>query len=409
MNGRQYSCLLLLLSGVLFLDSNAHALDFLNRKLSRQTFVASALLPWISFGSDDAYFYSKRARSSQTGDIESSSNVPNETQQSFPALPKDIEFSLRFLPKSGCWAVRTTVTRILGPLDREEQYIDGDEEDFSYFAIVDTASPFLTSPTTRAMHLTRISQFGATDEQYGEVVGSMDWRKADIMTWIGTSGEIMDIPNFIVGSPSADVIDETGGIFLGLIERDDNRPTFLQQVGGYPFFQISFDKSSPRLCLSTSRYISKDDPQALALFDLSPYGKDLYHYSIACEELQLLDAVSKKMKTLQSSDLSRPVVLVLDTGLTGCVMSLSLQEELGIPLNTSTVSQLAAIVSTVSGSKIRITATGREYWRLSSFKLPWFDNEQIHPHVIAIGSSVWANGEISYLAVDNASRMAKIG
>ena len=106
--------------------------------------------------------------------------------------------------------------------------------------------------------------------------------------------------------------------------------------------------------------------------------------------------------------LKRPVVAVLDTGLTGCILSDSLYKELRTRFQDSELLQGATISLPLSGDgKQTIDLTSSDqYWRYSSFKLPWFDDEDRHPHIIALGSTFWTN--VESLVVDVDSQRAKI-
>ena len=58
------------------------------------------------------------------------------------------------------------------------------------------------------------------------------------------------------------------------------------------------------------------------LFDLSPYGPNLHHYAVPCEGMSLhCDGQAVNFRP------SRPVVVVVDSGLTGCTFSDSWMEE----------------------------------------------------------------------------------
>jgi hypothetical protein len=154
------------------------------------------------------------------------------------------------------------------------------------------------------------------------------------------------------------------------------------------------------IVFSSGSIISENDSGSFELFDLTltPYGPDLSHYRILlCDdqlELFLSDDPQDKKKTrkrqISTSSLKRPVVAILDTGLTGCIFSDSLFEDLvdlGIISMSSGASNLQGITVALptrkSGSKIELSSSDDYYWRFSSFRLPWFDDEERHAHVIA--------------------------
>jgi hypothetical protein len=309
----------------------------------------------------------------------------------------------------GCWALRITLT-------------DRNLNNFNYYGIIDTGSPFLTSPPSLAMKegttaTTKPTNYPTTLEQYGEATGDMIWRKAySISLLSGMGGQLVEQQNVVLGVASPSVIQEAGGIYVGLIRRDDNRPTFLQQFG-YRNFGIDFRAPSSSILFSRGRLIEKQDPEALELFDLQPYGPDLYHYGVLVERLEFTirssSNASKSERTsskeiIPASALQRPVVAILDTGLTGCICSDSLYQELfGSRSDSSSAIIEGATVTlpTVGGKAMELSSLDK-YWRFSSFRLPWFDDDERHPHIIALGSTFWANTDSLVIDVD--SQRAKI-
>jgi hypothetical protein len=325
----------------------------------------------------------------------------------------------------GCWALRITLT-------------DRQLHDFSYFGIVDTGSPFLTSPSLAMERTTSMAKkFPTTLEQYGESTGGMEWRQTRYASILVEERE-----NIILGIASPDVIHETGGVFVGLMNQDDHRPTFLQQFG-YQSFAMEFRRppqqpgggsSSSSIVFSSGSMISETDSESFELFDLTPYGPDLHHYGILLGDNDQLEFVfgsddDDKKKTrrrqIPTSSLKRPVVAILDTGLTGCIFSDSLFEDLvdlGIFISqsssdggTSSSDVLQGITVTLPTTTTTTTRSGSskielsscdDYWRFSSFRLPWFDNEERHPHIIALGCTFWAN--VDSLVIDTITRRAKI-
>jgi hypothetical protein len=440
---------------------------------------------------------------------------------------EDIQLNLRFLPKSGCFALYTTLTQLHNNNDDA-----ADEDSFSYYAIVDTASPFLTAPTNAATNaVTRPANsalYPPSNEQYGNSLGGMEWRQTDVLTWIvtstttastGTQTCVLESSSVVLGITSPQVIQETGGIFLGLIDRDDYRPTLWQQLrpsssttttttsesnskatskattipsssSFYRSFQLHFNPTHPQLRWTrrslipssssattttqcTSDYCGGGSSFVFPLLDLTPYGPDLYHYAVLVERLEFrvhdddTHETSKTWTTLstttsnqntnnelqqQQLKLSRPVVAVLDTGLTGCILSSSLADELAdwrikqrkkkndetttdTKSSTATDNKVTAnFVSMIQGVTVSLsTLDGKSspsspssspttlsltsddrYWRLSRLELPWWydknnsGNTLEHPHIIALGSTFWANGNVQSLTIDTLTRRARI-
>jgi hypothetical protein len=340
-----------------------------------------------------------------------------------------LSISLRSLPKSGCWSVPITISRTLDS-DNNEQY-------FTYLAVVDSGSPFLTAPTnafrqtSTTMMMTKKKKSiwsvafrhekNSNDddndndnnqisyEQYGTTIGTIQWRMAPWVTLIGNGDKhinvqdvinyygdnidrsenidiepiiIEDQNNVILGIPSDIVQEESGGIFLGLMAVDENRPTFMKQFG-YDAFSLRFqngnnsaeerydrvdndEKNSDPASLvlwngkqsdnndasSTNEMIDRFDPFSMKLFDLTPYGPDLHHYGVLCNkfvcqwgekgENNSAEAIkfdccmgddNKNAGTSASShylSLSRPLIAVFDTGLSGCIFSDSLLGEIQV-------------------------------------------------------------------------------
>lgn len=288
-----------------------------------------------------------------------------------------VTFPLQFLPMGGCWALKVSIG-------------DKSMNGFSYLAIVDTGSPFLTAPD-QSLEMTDSTKFSSSFEQYGELSGIMDWRKANYVTLFAEQNILLDRTNIVLGVPSSEVIENAGGIFVGLIWKDDNRPTFLQQYG---FISMRVDFVENQLKLSRQHLLRRSDPTTCVLFNLQSYGPDLYHYAVLCNvvELQYVDedgGNSVKTLSLDPNTFSRPIVAVLDTGLTGCILSDSFQTIEGVPVPEHIVGACVTI-KTMNDEKVRISSC-EQYWRLSLFQLPWFYDDDRHPHIIAMGNTFWKN------------------
>jgi len=436
--------------------------------------------------------------------------------------------TLRSLPVSGCWAATVTVSQTL---DSDDGNIN-DDDFYTYLAVVDTGSPFLTAPAgafpktkkivptkqSLLMHLstTKKSESDVTYEQYGNTIGSVQWRMVPYLTLIGTGDVesarstieysrdksnsitgnshdgiipkteiepivIQDQTDFVLGIPSEEVVAETGGIFLGLMTVDAARPTPLQQLG-YDAFAMRFgdkdsntssndkngrirkkketsNSNSPATLILwngkqsdtgnekkspvTASLIDRFDPYSMELFDLTPYGPNLHHYGVLCERFECwwggndnFDAISfdceigsgvnsctsERASSLPGLSLSRPVVVVFDTGLSGCIFSDTLWEEirserrrlkqygnnrrqrqrssvgskddfsdtndenqsndrnLDVGLSGSNSEELPPIGCTVwlptigsiqTSSAVKLSSSSN-YWRFQSFRLPWW-------------------------------------
>ncbi|CAB9530292.1 unknown protein (Partial), partial [Seminavis robusta] len=294
----------------------------------------------------------------------------------FPSITRSttgtIELPLIFLPNGGCLAVKISFN------DRNNE-----RRLLVYSAIVDTGSPFLTAPSATERYSRDASRrYPPTQEQYGEAVGSMQWRSASNVEFPTQDFEhplLMD--KTIFGIPNANVVDDTGGIFCGLILQDDKRPTVLHQWGYSSFI---LDYSNKILTLSQQNVIDQHDGEALQLFDFAPYGENIHHYGVLCPSFALVmsSTANQKEREMTVSILQRPVVAVIDSGLTGCVFSDSLQNELlssGKLQSLDDVSGLSVTLPQQSGTPLTLSSN-QQYWFLTSFKLPWFQDDDRHPH-----------------------------
>ena len=461
--------------------------------------------------------------SDRSGDASASTSDPK-------SWARELSITLRSLPVSGCWAAAVTVSKNLDS--------DDDSDFFSYLAVVDTGSPFLTAPMnafekteplSRATKKTKKTKRDSSDmndsessvsyEQYGTTIGSVEWRKAPYVTLIG-NGEVENIQNepviiqdqndVVLGIPSAEVVEETGGIFLGLMTVDSARPTPLQQLG-YDAFIMRFrenldekrgvvwaktdaidSESQAKLILWDGKYgdatngkqpttnslIDRFDPSSMKLFDFTSYGPNIHHYGVLCDRFECrwdgddeIDLISfdcsfangtnscaPTRAAMPGISLSRPLVAVFDTGLSGCIFSDTLWEEIQVerlrrkqlqrPKSSLDV-ELSGLNSEAApppiGCNVWLPTTGHhqassqakfsssptsvvklssvaEYWRFQSFRLPWwYDNHEIgendgtsqarssnYPHVVVLGSTFWRNPNVLDLAVDTTSERAKI-
>ena len=390
---------------------------------------------------------------SNNGDSTMMTTAHSSTNSSGPTgSARVLTITLRSLPVSGCWAVPVTVSRTL---DSDNDGNINNDDFYTYLAVVDTGSPFLTAPISAFPQTTKInvkqqsffswllstSSFRNTStdksesddlsyEQYGDTVGSVNWRMAPYLTLIG-NGEvdnvrsadnsvtaadndgniilktaevepviIQDQTDFVLGIPSEEVVQDTGGIFLGLMTVDASRPTPLQQLG-YDAFVMRFreniydidhrptqkkkgntkkketminpNNSPATLVLwdggkkqSGSRdmensaavtsfsLIDRCDPYSMQLFSFTPYGPNIHHYGVLCDRFECswgrnnddVDVVAfdcdtsmgsginsctsaaRESSTSGRTTLSRPLVAVFDTGLSGCIFSDTLWEEI---------------------------------------------------------------------------------
>lgn len=281
--------------------------------------------------------------------------------------------------------------------------VEVNRKDYVYLAIVDTASPFLTA-SREVLECSQESIYPDSLEQYGNAVGSMIWRRVKSISICDLNQREYTFRDVILGVPDSNVIEETGGIYLGLLAQDRNRPTVLQELG-YTSFCLDYGQAT--LTLSKKTLIDdQSQSSAMTMFDFSPLGSNVFHYGVECHEFDLQLSSGKTLQILFSS-LNRPVVVILDSGLTGCVLNDSLWNELQERHGSSLRS-----LHDVTGARLHLGATSdkmtlasqSQYWNVSSFQLPWFDydpEQTKHPHVIAAGNTFLSQ---SKMTIDTRSR-----
>lgn len=287
------------------------------------------------------------------------------------------DLPLVFLPRAGCLGVAVMI------------------EDRSYIAIVDTGSPFLTTPPDFVSVTTDASTlYPSTPEQYGEAFGEIQWRRADDVDL----GLAMRARELIVGVVAESLVEASGGLYLGLLYADDNRPTFLNQC---QLDSFSIDYEDRKLRLFKGGDIFSNTTPAWPMFDLTQFGPNVYHYGVLCDSLSFqIESPQRERRSVRLTDTKRPIVVVIDTGLTGCILSDSFSEEIGdLPLES------------ITGASIELEPDGTalesdpKYWYLSSFCLPWFPDDSDHPHILAAGAT-FLNG--SRLVVDARRRLMQL-
>ena len=370
-------------------------------------------------------------------------SLGREEEQSSVTLP------LRFFVNGGCWALSLTLSKS----SEEQPAATGgkkynlfpnngnnnlrrtlpQQDEYTFFAVVDTGSPFLTAPPA-ALDFTRPStKYADTMEQYGEAAGGMMWRATTTKTPLLIAQGLLELSNPVIGIASSDVIQGAGGVYCGLIDKDDNRPTFLQQLGYHSLTLRLSTKNRSSLTLyknSILKELRDSHPSTiLKLVSLQSYGPDLYHYAVECQALTLRfktttqSSPRKGFKTLRiSSDtLKRPIYVVLDTGLTGCIISDSLTEEL---MQSGVIKETTLKNNDIVGASVELptmddgggtlelsSRLDQAYWYLLSFRLPWFHSEEDHPHIIAVGTTFWTSIDemrTTELSIDPAAGRVRI-
>ena len=206
-------------------------------------------------------------------------------------------------------------------------------------AIVDTGSLYLVLPYTSqasASSLLKSSSYSSTEEVYGAVKGRVSWLQASY-SFREPRLQTESARGGIVGRLDKALTDEatgTGGepyALLGLIRSSNanadkrfppRRPSFLEQeqIDDRPIRSFALDAPTRELRLSTKPLIHPTSPR-VPLADLRFYGDFVDHYCFVLDSLTL-NGITVTAKNLQEDSgenqaVGRPIVCVLDSGLTG--------------------------------------------------------------------------------------------
>jgi len=353
------------------------------------------------------------------------------------------------LTKGGCLVTKVSVVRDDDDDDDTVgDVINGNKSrvggGVSYYATVDTGSPFLTAPPSALPYtrgygggssedLERGSSSGSSSdsastsqEQYGQTSDEVRWRTARTLLFAAAS-TASSAPSsplhpsllVVLGIATDKLVEETGGLFMGLMYDDDgNYGTFLRQAG-YRSFELDWPRR--RLTLSRNNLLMATDGRqqqssgaVIPLYELSRFGPNLHHYAVKCDTIAFTANCGTgqdedEIIEVRRSDLDRDIVVVLDSGLTGCILSDSWRDVLDGATVTPTTASATSVVDRLTGATIRFDEDGDKdgqqqqrrqqqqrlpvlrsdpkYWYLSCFRLPWFTEEEGAPHVVAAGAT----------------------
>lgn len=297
-------------------------------------------------------------------------------------------------------------------------------------AVVDTGSPFLTVPADGgcserdgcadalppAKCVPTVARFGVGD------TGVMRWREADQFVVAG-GANLLSGTGVAVGVPDLVLRRASGGFFLGLIKSSDDseHPPLLSQLAlpsaapssmadhatGSLEPIVSFRVDAPRrvLTLSSAPLIPRT-ADALSLVDMRRYGTKVRHYAVRVSALEI-DGIQVPL-----SGLSRPVVCLLDSGLSCAVISSELIADAARALHGqpgATVlerapdewSSLALTMRTAQRNTVALSAGGD----LSPFFCAAISEDAMYsassargrtsnkrPHFVAVGATFLGNG-----------------
>ena len=285
-----------------------------------------------------------------------------------------------------------------------------------YRAAVDTGSPYLVLSGDRDILYEGKKQpfqlsdspFPPTEEIYGSGSGFLDWKQATVsfrsVPRLSSRGET------ILAMMDDQLEVEAGGTLLGLVkhpnpprQKEFYRPTWLQQLyfqDGSDVRSFSIDRES--LTLASGSLLSSKVPQ-IPLVDLRPLGGFIEHYCFTVKEL-VLDGVSITSGKLGG----RPIVAVLDTGLTGCLVNQAFWDVLTEECNIDPRKIRLATVRADDPSRKQVVefVSGRGFnnmFYVAPIYLDWFFDEQNAPYVLVLGQTFLSQGKLS---IDIEARLA---
>lgn len=284
-----------------------------------------------------------------------------------------------------------------------------------YRAAVDTGSPYLVLSGDRDILYTSKkgftmadSPYPPTEEVYGSESGFLDWKQAQVT--FKSSPRISSHGDTILAMMDDQLEMEAGGTLLGMVkhpnpsrQKEYYRPTWLQQVqfnDGSDVNSFSIDRTS--LTLSNKSLFTRNVPQ-IPLVDLRPLGGFIEHYCFTVKELNL-DGVSVTSSKLGG----RPIVAVLDTGLTGCLLTQPFWDALTEELEIDPRKIRSAMVRTDDSAKQQTVdfISGRGFnnlFYLFPIYLDWFLDDEKAPYLIVLGQTFLGQGK---LTIDVEGRLA---
>mmetsp|Transcript_12107 Transcript_12107/g.15789 ORF Transcript_12107/g.15789 Transcript_12107/m.15789 type:complete len:448 (+) Transcript_12107:63-1406(+) len=331
----------------------------------------------------------------------------------------------------------------------------------AYFrAIVDTGSPFLIIPSAqvsdavldacfdgeerwwkRLLPRNRLGRqklvddffpldpkFPPTVDVYGSQQGNIQWRTVSRIKYRDErlrhriNNDNPSSLGLTFGVMDDALSDESGGALVGLVKKwkmDTTkaavRPSWLEQleIGNnsdqenreYHHGIRSFSVDSPRktLTLSSESLIKGANKSCtMRLADLREWGDFVDHYACYIKELYIDDFPVYRSGLIPSG---RRICIVFDSGLTGCLFTKSLWDELQQKTgkDLSSLRSVKVDVPTVSGGANAVHSIGsgdgkdkvRNMFYVSPISLDWFDDDTIAPHIVVLGQAFLSLGELS--------------
>jgi hypothetical protein len=242
------------------------------------------------------------------------------------------------------------------------------------------------------------SGYAPTIDIYGSQSGSISWKKTLIQ--ISKSNVLKSV---VLGVLDKNLAEESGGSLLGLVRNQKNivtekvqpRPTLLYQLavenGAISSFQI--DGPNQLLTLSRKSMISTgSERNAISLFDLRPLGDFVDHYAVEVMELKF-DGMSFTPESIDKgigSNVMRKIVAVFDTGLTGCLLTSPLWDDLSrMGLHLKEIKDITVSTKTISNLvfQFETSETDNPYFNVHPINLDWFTDEDTCPYVVVLGQT----------------------
>ena len=305
------------------------------------------------------------------------------------------------------------------------------------------------------------SIYPPTEEIYGSQIGVIQWKTA--MTQFRDPNLITNSNSnsnkLILGVMDDALTKESGGALLGLVKHANDkpnnnkiqiRPTFLDQeriqslilndddtdtmtkMTFIPITSFIFNPPERSLILSNQSLLPTSDQMQfeniIPLVDLRPLGDFVEHYACYVQNLFLNDIPIYKKQMKQQQQQNRDIVAVFDSGLTGCLLTQGLWDEiekdgiiqpnhidyLKVQINTQLNNKESSTSSIYSkkqkqkqtqkqpklqtSQKLVSIASGKmksPLFYVSPITLDWFDDESTAPHVIVLGQAFLANGALT--------------
>ena len=216
----------------------------------------------------------------------------------------------------------------------QELLIDYQVGDNVFRAILDTGSPFLMIPGPCGENSSRKygcfenqgvpSGLEKTYEEFDGFEGEVEWRSApfSFVDAIGITGPFMGPWIMTFGVASESIMKGPGGVFFGMIRDTDKwiRPSFLGQTSIQSFQINLLSNAMPRtLTLSTKAMITGNDYIQLTSDLRRRYGDPVSHYTVKVKEMMV--------NGCPLSGSGKPIYAIIDTGVTGMVISQELFTE----------------------------------------------------------------------------------